>query len=284
MSIGLILGFFDGVHKAHRAVIESANKYSSESILITFKESPSVYFTGKAEYILSRKDSIEKMKHAGVKQIIELEFSKIAKITAEEYLDYLITTYHPASISTGYNHTFGVNKTGSPDILELNSKKYGYKYICTPPIKDNNEIISSSLIKNYLRSGNIERANFLLESNFCIEGKVIHGAEIGRKIGFPTANLNYPENIVKLPFGVYCTKLKIDGKEKRAIMNWGLKPTLNNVQKPIVEVNILDYSGDLYGENLKIEIIKHIRGEEKFPSLDELKKQIKKDIEVCLTL
>jgi len=282
MGRGLVLGFFDGVHKAHRAVIKSALNYTDEITLITFKDSPSVYFTGKAEYILPREESIRKIKSLGVENVIELDFSKIAKMASDEYLDYLITTYEPICISTGFNHTFGANKTGNSKMLSLNSKKYNYKYICTPPVIEDNEVVSSSLIKDYLRIGEIEKVNFLLESNFFIEGEVIHGAKVGRTIGFPTANIKYPANIVRLPFGVYYAKLQLNGNNKRAVMNWGMKPTLNNVLEPVVEVHILDYTGDLYGKNIKVEIIKRIRGEEKFNSLDELKKQIKKDIEVCL--
>ena len=282
MGIGLVLGFFDGVHKAHRAVIESALNSSDKVVLITFKDSPSLFFANNAEYILPRYASIKKIKDLGVHEVIELDFPKIAQMTSEQYLEYLIQTYHPVSISTGFNHTFGLNKTGNSEMLNLNSGKYNYKYICIQPVKINNKIVSSSLIKEYLREGKVEEANSLLESNFFLEGKVVHGAKLGRTIGFPTANIYYPKNIVKLPFGVYQAKLNIDGLEKHAVMNWGMKPTVNNTIEPIVEIHILNYNGDLYEKNIKAEILKYIRGEEKFNSLDELKNQIKKDIELCL--
>jgi len=290
MSTSLVLGFFDGVHKAHKAVITSALEFSDNVVLITFKESPAVYFGKKEEYILSRKDSLEKIKKLGVKNIVELDFSEIANKSAEEYLKYLINTYNPVSISTGFNHTFGLNKSGNAEFLMNSQSKYNFKYICVQPVKDGNDIISSSLIRNYLKEGKVDKANSLLESKFILEGKVVHGAKIGRTIGFPTANINYPKGIVKLPFGVYCVSLSlleregVRGQLKSAIMNWGMKPTVHNTLEPVIEVHILDFDGDLYGENIRIEVLNQIRGEKKFGSLDELKVQIKKDIKKCSEL
>ncbi len=280
MGKSLILGFFDGVHKAHRAVIESALNCSEDVTLITFKESPAVYFCHKAEYILSREESVNKMKLLGVKEVVELDFPDIADITAEKYLEHIVDTYKPNYISTGYNHTFGLNKAGNSTFLEQNESKYGYKYICTLPVEENCEIISSTLIKEYIKKGNVEYANYLLESSFILEGTVIHGAKIGRTIGFPTANINYSKDIVKLPFGVYSAL--INGK--KTVMNWGMKPTVNNTQEPVVEAHILDFDGDLYGKKIKIEVLKQIRGEKKFASLDELKTQISEDVKQCLEL
>lgn len=291
MGKSLVLGFFDGVHKGHRAVIESA--YSNDITLITFKESPAVYFGHKPEYIFSRKNSIEKIKTLEVNEVVALDFSQIASLTAEEYLKLLVDNYKPISISTGFNHTFGLNKCGNADFLKQQQDKYGYKYICIPPVGENGEIVSSTLIKNYIRNGNVEYANILLESPFMLEGTVIHGAKLGRTIGFPTANIKYPENIVKLPYGVYKVRItdypltKILSRRVRelnGVMNWGMKPTVNNALEPVIEVHILDFDGDLYGKDLKIEVLKQIRTEKKFGSLDELKAQINEDIKQCLKL
>lgn len=275
MDNSLILGFFDGVHIAHQAVISSAKNYP---VLITFKDSPAKFFNRKCEYILSREESVKKIKSLGVKEVVELDFAEFAAMPAKDYLEFLIRKYNPVSISTGFNHTFGFNKSGNTDFLEQNQTKYGYKYYCIEPQKDNGEIISSTLIRNLLSDGNIERANKLLNSNFILEGTVIQGAQLGRKLGFPTANIMYPEEIVKIPFGVY--KAKCNGHA--AILNWGIKPTVNNTPVPIIEVHLLNFSGDLYGQKLKIEVLKKIRDEKKFNSIDELKTQIEKDIEECL--
>ena len=284
MNKSLVLGFFDGVHKAHKAVINSAFKYSDDVTVVTFKDSPAFYFGKDIKYILSRKNSIEKIKALGVKEIIEQDFPKIASISAEDYLEQLVQKYHPISISTGFNHTFGKNKFGTAEFLEKCSKNFNYKYLCTEAVYDDNEIISSSLIKKYLGVGNIEKANFLLESNFILEGKVIHGAKLGRTIGFPTANINYPEKITQIPFGVYKTKVLINNEIKDGIMNWGMKPTVNNTVEPVVETHLLEFSDILYDKNIRIEVLNQIRAEKKFTNLEELKNQIKKDIEKCLEL
>lgn len=278
MNRGLILGFFDGVHVAHQAVILSAVNYAQKTSLITFKESPSIYFNSECEYIYPREKSVEKIKSLGVDEVVELDFSQIADMNADDYIKFLVDKYNPVSISTGFNHTFGKNKSGNPDLLRTCSTKYGYKYFCIEPQKYESEVVSSTLIKKYLKEGKIEIANKLLGSNFCLEGKVVHGAQIGRKIGFPTANINYPKDIVKIPFGVYSGLVG----EKHAMINWGMKPTLNNTKEPVVEVHILGYEGDLYGKVLEVEILKKIRDEKKFNSLEELREQIEKDKSECL--
>lgn len=280
MSTGLILGFFDGVHLAHQAVIRSALEHASDTMLITFKDSPAKFFNKKFEYILNRKDSIQKIKGLGVKDVIELDFEQIANMPAENYLKYLVDRFSPTSIHTGFNHSFGKNKTGNPDFLKENQNKYGYRYFCIPAQKYNDRIISSTLIRELLKNGELEDANHLLGSRFILEGVVIKGAQIGRTINFPTANIEYPKEIIKIPYGVYAAKIG----EYRGVLNWGIKPTVNKIPEPIVEIHILDFKRDLYGENIKIELLKKLRDEKKFNSIEELKIQIAKDIEECLKL
>ena len=246
MENSLILGFFDGVHLAHKSVICSAINYANNSdiILITFKDSPSLFFNGNTEYIMQRKDSLNRIKELGINNIIELDFPKIANISADTYLKDLINKYSPKVITTGFNHTFGHNKEGNPNYLEKFSKIYNYKYNCVPAVKINNNIVSSTNIKNYLKNGNIIEANKMLGEDFFIEGTVIKGRQLANKIGFPTANIKYPLNITKIPYGVYKASVIIstDNDIKYpAIMNWGIKPTFNNTSEPIVEVHLLNY-------------------------------------------
>lgn len=300
MSIGLILGFFDGIHLGHQEVINSAKKYADEAVLVTFKNSPAEYFSGNYEYIYPRKKTFSRLNEV---KVIELDFKEIATMPAEDYLKFLINEFHPVSISTGFNHTFGLNRGGDAKLLESCQQKYGYKHLCILPQMYENEPISSTRIKSLLKNGDVETANKMLGGAFALEGEVIHGAKLGRQIGFPTANINYPEHIVKLPFGVYKGGIKIlpitpnpspasgEGDKCRgnsagyhAIINWGMKPTVNNTSEPVVEVHILGFEGDLYGQNIEIEILKKIRDEKKFGSLEELKTQIKKDAKECLKL
>ena len=272
MKESLILGFFDGVHIAHQAVIKTAVEYSSNALLVTLKN-----FNKSCKYILSRENSYKKIKEYGIKEIIELDFNKFADMPAEAFIDFLAQKYEPVSISTGFNYTFGRNKSGGRELLKKMAEKYNYKYFCVEPIKDKNIIVSSGLIRTLLQSGDIETANRLLASPFLLEGEVISGAQLGRKLGFPTANINYPEQIVQIPFGVYKVKIgKYDG-----MLNWGVKPTVNTTSSPVAEVHIINFNKNIYREKIRIEILQKIRDEQKFNSLEDLKKQIKKDIELC---
>lgn len=280
MKTGLVLGFFDGVHLAHQEVIKSAINYAEKVCVITFQSSPAEFFGKDCKYIYPREKSVEKIKSLGVDEVIELDFAQIAAMPAEEYLQTLVKKYSPVSISTGFNHTFGKNRSGNAEFLETNSQKYGYKYFCISAQMHNNKVISSTYIKKLLQEGQVEQANELLGSNFSISGMVIKGAQLGRTIGFPTANIKYPPNIVQLPHGVYAAR--VCGHV--GVLNWGMKPTVHNIKEPIVEVHILDYEGDLYGKNIEIDILKKLRNEQKFANLEELKLQIKKDTEECLKL
>ena len=163
MGKSLILGFFDGVHLAHQAVIRSAVEFSKDSMLITLKN-----FHKKSDFILSRQDSIEKIRSLGVREIVELDFAQISAMTALDFLSMLVRDYSPASISTGFNYTFGVNKSGNSELLEANQSKFGYKYFCIPPMKYENNVISSTYIKQLLEAGKIEEAERLLGSNFIL--------------------------------------------------------------------------------------------------------------------
>lgn len=273
MDINLVLGFFDGIHIAHKELIQSAVKLG-KTILITFKESPAIFFKKPYKYIYPREYSLNKIKDLGVKEILEFDFSQIAGMAAEDYIKFIVDKFSPKAIYTGFNHTFGANKSGTPELLKKMGKKYNYKYNCIPPIEDNGEIVSSSLIKTLIKAGNIERANRLLGTNFFIENIVEEGAKIGRTIGFPTANINYPENIIELPFGVYSIKYN----EYSGVLNWGMRPTVNNTIKPIAEAHIINFNENLYGKKVRLEVIKKIRDEKKFENLNELKAQIDKDI------
>lgn len=274
----LILGFFDGIHVGHRKVITSIN--SDNKILITFRISPAEYFGKNFEYIYPREKNYEIIKSLGVKTIIEQDFSKFAKISAKDYLEnYLVKKYKPNFILTGFNHTFGAGRIGNPEFLKKYSNEYGYKYICSPPCLIGNEIVSSSKIRELLQAGEIEKANEFLGANFSITSTVIEGQKLGRRLGFPTANMIYPKNIVRIPYGVY--GVRVFGQ--LAVLNWGIKPTVNGKDERL-EVHIPNFTENLYNLPLEFEVIKKIRNEKKFENLEELQKQIEKDIQECLEL
>lgn len=282
-GLSLALGYFDGVHLGHQAVIQSAvdfaHKNNAKSAVITFSDHPCCYFWGVCpKYILTRKAREEKIAQLGVDYLYELDFESISGLTAKEYLkDVLINYFTPISISTGYNHNFGYQKSGNVKFLAQESKKFGYEYFELPAQKSGEEIISSTIIRKLLSKGEIEKANAMLGYKFSISGEVIKGQQIGRTIGFKTANLIYARELIDLPFGVYSTDVEYNNKIYEGIANFGMRPTVNG-QGAVFEVHILDFDKDIYSENLSVEFNRMIRKEQKFPSLEALKKQIAEDI------
>ena len=278
-NLAIALGYFDGVHIGHRAVIKSAvdfaKKNNTKSAVITFSDHPYCYFKGVCpKYILTREEREKRIASLGIDYLYELNFEDFALLTAKEYLNNILINYfHPISISTGWNHNFGKNKSGNVNFLEEQAKNYNYKYFKIPPQKINNEIISSTKIRKLLSEGNIEKANLMLGQNFSIEGEIVKGNQIGRTIGFRTANLVYPPELIELPYGVY----SVDTKYGKGIANFGIRPTING-SNAVLEVHILNFEKDIYGEIINVNFNKMIRTEKKFPSLDALKKQINLDI------
>lgn len=271
-NVALILGFFDGIHAGHQNVIRNCPDVTK--VLVTFSSSPACYFGHQADNIYSRKYNYILCEQFGVEYVYEQDFQKIAKMSAADYLRKLIEIFAPTSITTGFNHTFGADREGNSYFLENNQGKY--TYYCTPATTIDNQIVSSTQIKTLLKKADITQANKMLTRNFSISSTVIEGKKIGRQLGFPTANMIYPKDIVRIPYGVY----KVLANGRPAVMNWGIKPTIG--AEETLEVHIPNYNADLYGKNLTIEIISKIREEIKFHNLEELKSQIKKDIETCL--
>ena len=282
-NLSLALGYFDGVHIGHQAVIKNAVNYAKQnggkSAVITFKDHPCCFFHGVCpKYILTREYREKFIADLGVDYLYELDFEKLAGLSAEEYLEnILIKHFSPKSISTGFNHNFGHNKTGDVKFLEEESVKYNYKYFALPPQKYDGEVISSTKIRKLLSDGQIDTANKMLGRNFIIEGTVIKGRQIGRTIGFRTANILYPIELIDIPFGVYSVLVNYASQTYQGIANFGVRPTVNG-QGALLEVHIIDFEKDIYGEVLEVKFIKMLRTERKFDSLDSLKQQISRDI------
>lgn len=277
-NVSLILGFFDGIHLGHREVIKNGLK-DTKSVLLTFKASPSEYFNKQAEYIYPRETSYKRIEELGVDCLIESDFADLVNISAEDYLKLIVEKYSPKYITTGFNYTFGQNKKGNNNLIKAGEIKYGYKYFSTPPYKTGDTVISSTYIKSLIRKGEINEVNRLLAEPYTITSTVKKGEQLGRKLGYPTANMDYPPKTVKLPFGVY--KAEVYGKP--AVLNWGTKPTVNGENEGL-EVHISDFDENLYGKSLTVKILDKIRDEKKFDNLEDLKTQIKKDLEECLKL
>ena len=283
----LILGFFDGIHQGHKVVIakgiELAKENNLKPALITFDKAPSAFFKKKpARYILSDNDKFSGFEKLGIEYLYVLNFDKkLSEINAADYLKLLINTLSPKIIITGENHFFGYNKSGNSDYLELMKKEYGYEYFEIPSVKFQEKTVSSSKIKESLINGDINLANLLLGYRFYIKGQVVKGRQIGQKIGFKTANIEYPEDIIEIPSGVYAVEVEIDENKYIGIANYGSNPTVTDDIKKTLEIHIMNFNQDIYGQIITVKFLDKIRDEKKFQSLTELKEQIAKDIK-CL--
>lgn len=286
-GLSLALGFFDGIHIGHAVVIKNAVKYAksmnTQSGVILFRKHPRETFTNKKnENILEFNEKINMLNRLGVDYVFLLDFNEdFAKMTASNYLEQVILPYfQPVAITTGFNHTFGTGGEGTPTLLKKYADDFGFRYFQLPPITTKNTLISSTTIKNAIRNSDFELARNLLGYGFYIKSPVIHGRKIGRTINFPTANLIYPEDVVKIERGVYFVVVSTNRKNYRGVMNYGLRPTVDKGDVIAVpEVHLLDFSGNLYGNIVKVSPIAKIRDEMPFNSLTELKEQITKDCE-----
>lgn len=282
------LGFFDGVHLGHqeliRQVIETAKKNGLKSVIITFKKSPAEKFVDNVEYLTTNEEKEVLISNLGVDYLFELDFDEsLMNLSAEVYIKNVLVKYlSPKFIYTGFNHTFGKGKQGTPKLLELFSEKYGYQYVQIHPVLYKDEPVSSTRIKHVLRKGDVEQATELLGRPYSLEGVVQEGHQLGRTIGFPTANIIYPEKKIQIPFGVYSVSVEIDGENLNGILNFGIKPTVGVDNLPLLEVHIFNFNMNVYNKPIKINLLKWIGEERKFSSLDELKLQIEKDLNECL--
>lgn len=286
-NLAIALGFFDGVHLGHKAVINAAVDYAKKnnikSAVVTFRQSPYVALNNvKPNYIITLEEKIKAIKKLGVDYLYLSDFTEdLAKQTASDYLKNLVDDLHPKMIATGFNHYFGYNKSGGVDYLRLMQQEYGYEFKEINPIKLNEDVISSTAIRKALSNGDIPKANSMLGYRFYVKNEVIKGRQIGRTIGFKTANLKMPEKMINIPDGVYAVEVEVLGKKHMGIANFGSNPTVTDDSQKLLEVHIIDFNQDIYGELVNVSFLVKIRNEKKFQSLTELKTQIEKDIE-CL--
>lgn len=285
-NLSLALGFFDGVHLGHQAVINCAVDFARDndcqSAVVTFREHPYCYFKGSSpKYILTLEDKYKYIEKLGVDYLIELDFAEVCKMTPMQYLqDVLVKYFSPKAISTGFNHKFGVDKTGNVMFLSDCQEKFDYIYFATPPQSIYGDVISSTAIRQFIKSGSVFMADAMLGRKFSVSGTVVKGKELGATIGYPTANIIYPLDIVEPPHGVYEVEVEIgDSKIYKGLANFGVSPTVSNSGICSLETYILNYKGNLYDTDIKVSFGRFIRPEIKFSNLDELKTQIDLDIQ-----
>lgn len=282
-NTSLALGFFDGLHLGHKVVLNNAihiaKKNKTTSTVITFKNHPQTLLSNhKTEYILNNDEKLKILKNIGIDNVILLNFEDISSISGKDYIEKVLVKYFsPIAISTGFNHTFGYNKSGNSKLLMELSELYGYKYYEIPPFVVNGEIVSCSTIKNKLHVADFFNANKLLGYDYFIEGRVNQGEKIAGSIGYPSANITYPPDKISVPFGVYFVQIEYMNKKYNGILNHGyIQRDNSKIFK--TEVHILDFNKNIYGENIKISFIAKIRNQINYNDAEKLKEQIKRDI------
>ena len=280
----LAIGNFDGVHRGHQKIFKETRRIIKKSKVklgvLTFTPLPVMFFNSKIKNyrLASENQKIDFLKKNKVDFVINIKFNKkFSKINAEQFIKKIIyKKLNVKFLAVSNNFKFGKNRKGNTQTLKYYENVYNYKTIITNPLLNLKKTISSSLIRKKISLSKINEANKLLNRNWCVEGKVVKGKKRGRKIGFPTCNINLNDYIVPR-LGVYSVIAETNSFRKKGIANVGYRPTFNG-QNLLLEVNIFGINKNLYNKEIEVNFIKFIRSEKKFKGLEELKKQIKIDI------
>ena len=286
------IGFFDGVHKGHQFLISQLKKVAQErgvvSAIITFPVHPRKVLNDEyqPQSISTKEEKIRLIEKSGVDYCILLPFTRdIASLSAFDFMKLLKEKYMVTALIIGYDHRFGHNRLEGFEEYCKYGKEIGIEVIQATELDNAELAVSSSAIRKLLISSDMAKANNLLGYRYSISGKVIDGYKIGRKLGYPTANISLLDDDKIIPGkGVYAVYVYTDGTKRGGMLNIGRRPTLDNGEHKSIEVNIFNFSGDLYRKIIEIEFIEFMRKEEKFDSMEELIQQIDKDKEEALQI
>lgn len=286
----LTLGTFDGVHIGHKKILERITQNTEngkyESLVLTFFPHPRMVLQEKSEIKLlnSIQEKSKLLEATGIENLVIHPFNEsFSRLTAEEFVhSILVDQFHIHKIIIGHDHRFGRNRTANIDNLIAFGAQYGFEVeqISAQEIQDVS--VSSTKIRKALQEGKMSLANEYLGYTYFLTGEVVKGKQLGRAIGFPTANIQIEEDYKLIPKnGVYVVKTFIDQKEVFGMMNIGFNPTVNG-QKQTIEVHLFDFDADIYGQKLEISLLKYVREEQKFGSVDLLKEQLNLDKKTAL--
>ena len=281
----LTIGVFDGVHLGHKYLIsqltEQARQQSLLSGVVTFRQHPQEILSPqtKLPFLTDLTNRANLLKNEGVEAIITPSFTReLAQLSARQFLRLLQKYLRMRGIVIGPDFALGRNREGSTDTLRALGQDMNFSVTVIPPIMVNGEVVSSTAIRKALADGDMKRVVNLIGRPFSVHGRVIIGSGRGIGLGFPTANLDIDSEQALPTEGVYATWTYIDDKAYQSMTNIGKRPTFGGSERT-VEVYVLNYHSDLYERELKIDIIERLRGEKKFDTVDELKKQITEDVE-----
>ena len=288
------IGTFDGVHLGHKKILKqltaSAEAIGGDSVLVTFYPHPKkIVMPGTPLQLINTQDEkLELLAAEGISHVVIVPFS--AEFAEQEPVSYiknfLVDNFHPHTIIIGYDHRFGRDRAGDYKMLETSGKEYGFKVTEIPEKILEDVTISSTKIRNALLTGDVVTAAAFLGYDYFFTGVVNKGAQLGRTIGFPTANIEVANEDKLIPAnGVYAVEAKIEGNTgwEKGMMNIGNRPTVGGGNRKI-EVHLFDFSRDIYDQSITVRIFKKIRNEIKFPSLEALSTQLAEDKEIAKSI
>lgn len=283
----ITIGSFDGVHIGHQKLIqricELAKETGGESIVITFDPHPRQIIYPKdnsLQLLTSLSEKLERFEALNIDHVVVVPFSvEFAQQEPQEYIEhFLIKHFSPAYIVIGYDHRFGLNRKGDVDFMRSYEAEHGFQTIQIQEEEIQEITISSTKIRKAILNNEIELANTYLNYPYRISGKVVYGKQIGQRIGYKTANLEVDTPFKLIPdSGIYAVHVYVDDQKYSGMLYIGYKPTVNNEHRQTIEVNIFDFNTEIYGDEIRVDLIDYIRGEEKFDSLTALKTQIADD-------
>lgn len=288
-EIGLTIGNFDGVHIGHRQLLKKIKSDCLSKgllfVVVTFIPHPQKILQPEKERFLinSYEQRRSLLKKLGVDILVELNFTRdFSTLKAEDFLTkYLLCYPNLKDFYLGYDFAFGANKQGDYDLVRSICKPHQVEVEIQPKYEFNGQVVSSSLIRDRLLSGKIDEVEMILERPFHLEGVVVKGEGRGKKIGFPTANIQVSQDLIVPHKGVYVTKTIYNGMTYKSVTNIGNNPTFKDGNQLHIETNLFDFDSDIYGETLDIQFLHKIRDEKKFPTVNDLITQIKSDVEVA---
>jgi riboflavin kinase / FMN adenylyltransferase len=283
----LAIGVFDGVHRGHQAVISTSADHargtSGTPVVVTFDPHPEKVLRPEAapHLLTATEHKIALIRALGVEHLLIISFDKQFSATEPEaFVQKLVAHSKPLrEICVGHEWSFGKNRRGNLDLLKRLGANFNFDVVGIPPVKINGAVVSSTAIRRAIETGDLTKAAAMLGREYTILGTVTRGDNLGKKIGFPTANLSAHSEQFP-PNGVYAAEARIDGELHRGVINLGIRPTVSSGKSErVLEIHLFDFNRDIYGHDVEVRFIKFLRPEKKFENLDALVQQIRHDVE-----
>ena len=281
----LAIGVFDGVHLGHKAVISTSAKHARAAngtpVVVTFDPHPEkVLRPAAAPHLLTAtQHKIDLIRDLGVEHLLVIKFDKqFAATEPEEFVQELVKYSKPLrEVCVGHQWAFGKGRRGNLELLNKLGAQFNFNVVGIAPVSIDGELVSSTTIRRAVEAGDLQKAAAMLGREYTILGTVVRGDDLGKRIGFPTANLSAHSEQFP-PNGVYLAKAKLDKVAYPAVVNLGVRPTVSSEKERVLEVHLLDFNGDIYGSDLEVRFLGYLRPEKKFESVEALTRQIEADV------